>query len=451
MTAKEAKNKPKSVVWQSYYLSNVGFGEAARNYTLALYKAGNYKIKVFPYEGLAGQNIGLEKFPEGRTMLGFLDTEITERPIWVTEMGPLQIHPTMGYSVGLVVWECYEWSKQFINNLKKQDEIWVPAKFNRDALVKGGLKNVHLMPHAIDTDRFNPEKVVPQKTMFGDDKFKFLSIMGWSERKGVSDLLEAYQKEFRKEDNTILYIKLNFVDVQKAQRRVAAIRRMNNKGIHNPLIALDPIVYSFEDFPALYKMADAFVLPSRGEGWGLNFTEAMSMELPTIGTAACSMTDFMTHENSYPVKIKGFAIERMCDHICGDYIGKKFPVIDVDDLRRQMRMVWGDRETAKRKGQKARQDIIQNYSFPVIGKRIDDRCKDIWSKMSHFTVPKEVIVGQRDRAKTTEKWNLREWMLRNLLKIGWANLWHKSKKWFYKWLTILYKNIYEKKNIKDKP
>jgi glycosyltransferase involved in cell wall biosynthesis len=38
------------------------------------------------------------------------------------------------------------------------------------------------------------------------------------------------------------------------------------------------------DMPQLYKSADAFVLPSRGEGWGLPLMEAMAMELPTIGT-----------------------------------------------------------------------------------------------------------------------------------------------------------------------
>lgn len=35
--------------------------------------------------------------------------------------------------------------------------------------------------------------------------------------------------------------------------------------------------------PRLYKAADAFVLPSRGEGWGRPHVEAMSMALPVIG------------------------------------------------------------------------------------------------------------------------------------------------------------------------
>lgn len=36
---------------------------------------------------------------------------------------------------------------------------------------------------------------------------------------------------------------------------------------------------SDEDFPGYYKAMDAFVLPSRGEGWGRPHVEAMSMAL----------------------------------------------------------------------------------------------------------------------------------------------------------------------------
>jgi glycosyltransferase involved in cell wall biosynthesis len=38
------------------------------------------------------------------------------------------------------------------------------------------------------------------------------------------------------------------------------------------------------NLPRLYTGADAFVLPSRGEGWGRPHIEAMAMGLPTIAT-----------------------------------------------------------------------------------------------------------------------------------------------------------------------
>ena len=52
--------------------------------------------------------------------------------------------------------------------------------------------------------------------------------------------------------------------------------------------ASDPRLFSqdlaLKDLPKLYKAADAFVLPSRGEGWGRPHVEAMAMGLPVIAT-----------------------------------------------------------------------------------------------------------------------------------------------------------------------
>ena len=47
------------------------------------------------------------------------------------------------------------------------------------------------------------------------------------------------------------------------------------------------------DMPRLYKAAHAFVLPTRGEGWGLPLLEAMAMALPVIATNFSGHLDFM--------------------------------------------------------------------------------------------------------------------------------------------------------------
>ena len=46
----------------------------------------------------------------------------------------------------------------------------------------------------------------------------------------------------------------------------------------------EPLSFVQRDIPKLYAAVDAFVLPTRGEGWGRTITEAMCMELPVIGT-----------------------------------------------------------------------------------------------------------------------------------------------------------------------
>jgi glycosyltransferase involved in cell wall biosynthesis len=56
------------------------------------------------------------------------------------------------------------------------------------------------------------------------------------------------------------------------------------------------------DLPRLYAAAGAFVLPSRGEGWGRPHTEAMAMGLPVIATNWSGPTEYMTEHNSYPLR-----------------------------------------------------------------------------------------------------------------------------------------------------
>mmetsp|Transcript_7526 Transcript_7526/g.16673 ORF Transcript_7526/g.16673 Transcript_7526/m.16673 type:complete len:81 (+) Transcript_7526:1012-1254(+) len=50
-------------------------------------------------------------------------------------------------------------------------------------------------------------------------------------------------------------------------------------------------------------MCDAFVLPSRGEGWGRPHTEAMVMGLPCIATNWSGNTEFMSDANSFPIQV----------------------------------------------------------------------------------------------------------------------------------------------------
>lgn len=58
---------------------------------------------------------------------------------------------------------------------------------------------------------------------------------------------------------------------------------------------------SREELRWLYAASDAFVLPTRGEGWCLPAMEAMSMALPVILTNASGTTEYLTRKNSLPL------------------------------------------------------------------------------------------------------------------------------------------------------
>jgi glycosyltransferase involved in cell wall biosynthesis len=55
----------------------------------------------------------------------------------------------------------------------------------------------------------------------------------------------------------------------------------------------------------LYSLADAFVLPTRGEGWGIPVAEAMAMGLPVIVTNYSGPTEYANEENAYLLPVTG--------------------------------------------------------------------------------------------------------------------------------------------------
>jgi glycosyltransferase involved in cell wall biosynthesis len=57
------------------------------------------------------------------------------------------------------------------------------------------------------------------------------------------------------------------------------------------------------DIPRLYAAVDCFVLPTRGEGWGLPIFEAMAMGLPVIATNWSGQVDFMNENNAFPIRV----------------------------------------------------------------------------------------------------------------------------------------------------
>eukprot|EP00959_Pyramimonas_sp_CCMP1952_P109583 2292142-Pyramimonas_sp.AAC.1 len=61
---------------------------------------------------------------------------------------------------------------------------------------------------------------------------------------------------------------------------------------------------SREDLRGYYAAADAFVLPTRGEGWGLPCVEAMAMAKAVITTNFSGATEYLTEDNAYPLPVE---------------------------------------------------------------------------------------------------------------------------------------------------
>jgi glycosyltransferase involved in cell wall biosynthesis len=132
------------------------------------------------------------------------------------------------------------------------------------------------------------------------------------------------------------------------------------------------------DMTSLYRAADAFVLPTRGEGWGIPFMEAMAMGLPTLGTRWSGHLDFMNDSNSYLINVRGLvpADDEMVK--CSpEFRGLRYADPDPEHLMILLRQVCNAPDAAREMGQRARQDICTKWTHTQYTERIRKRCREL--------------------------------------------------------------------------
>ena len=99
---------------------------------------------------------------------------------------------------------------------------------------------------------------------------------------------------------------------------------------------------SREDLFLIYNSADAFVFPSRAEGWGLPLIEAMATGLPALAVNYSGQTEFLKEVKGYfmPVAYKMVPIndseyQQFALGDEGDW--GRWAEADIDDLAQKMR------------------------------------------------------------------------------------------------------------------
>lgn len=251
------------------------------------------------------------------------------------------------------------WSEK----LNTMDYVWVPSQFNRATFLEGGVdpSKVVVIPEPVDIDFFSPINVDKYDLTFlglPENSFIFLSVFKWEERKGWKFLLDAFIEEFGSNQGvTLLILTHTFYSSADFNVQIDSYIDQHHPGLRSrPSIHLIPPGVPTSALPGLYASSHAFVLPSRGEGWGRPHVEAMSMELPVIATNWSGPTEFMTKHNSYPIPI-----DDMDEILDGAFAGHRWARPSVRALSSAMRDVFENYDQAKERGKQARRDMVRYY------------------------------------------------------------------------------------------
>jgi glycosyltransferase involved in cell wall biosynthesis/Flp pilus assembly protein TadD len=319
------------------------FAATNRRLALALEDARPGMVRVEPVEGQPTED--LSRVPAGeRAAIAKLTlrephedgpaVEISRHwPVWVPP------HPA-DLKLAYVPWEESLVPLDIVRLLNQNFHgVLVETRFVAKALTDSGVRlPIRLMGCAPDLDAYlalgaeraaGPARPRPSAAA----PFTFLHVSSCFPRKGVDALLAAYARAFRRDDPVRLVIKGFPNPHNDAPEQVTRLLALDPEAAEIVIINRD---IATPELVELYAAADALVLPTRGEGFGVPAAEALAAGLPLIVTGYSGQTDFAGPKVARQVAWR-FAPSR--SHLQSD--GSVWADPDVDDLAAAMREVFG--------------------------------------------------------------------------------------------------------------
>lgn len=352
-----------AVDWHSIINFPSGYAGSSRSFVESLDALGTsvaYKYvygpgTVFPIEEPLHSDSYVVNMVRGR--------EFGKAPVQVVyAQGDVFEKNTGRHKIGYTMLEVDGLPAEWVRQANLMDEVWVPSTFNQETFRNSGVVvPIKIVPLGVNPAYFSTD--IKGKKVEG--KFTFLSIFEWGERKAPDVLLRAFADEFDADEPVQLLCKTNNFDPSVSIR--AEIEKLKlRKGGGRIFMAENQILQQYE-LGVLYRSADCFVLPTRGEGWGMPILEAMACGLPVIATNWSSQVDFINKSNAYPLEIDGLvpAIAK-----CPYYTGFQWAQPSYAHLRVLLRRIFENQEQAREIGQHAARDAAARWSWRAAATRI---------------------------------------------------------------------------------
>ncbi|KAH0745548.1 hypothetical protein KY285_007205 [Solanum tuberosum] len=400
---------PYCVLWMAPFLSGGGYSSEAWSYILALHNYSMNKNPIFNlkieqhgdlenlefWEGLPldMRNLAVELYHRECKLNETVVVCHSEPGAWYPPLFDTLPCPPIGYGhfkavVGRTMFETDRVNDEHVKRCNLLDFVWVPTDFHVKTFTESGVDPLKIVKivQPVDPDFFDPVKYealdlgslgnLVMGSFSNGEKFVFLSIFKWEYRKGWDVLLRSYLKEFSGGDDVVLYLLTNpyHSDRDFGNKIVEYVEKLD---LEEPkdgwarVYVIDKHIAQV-DMPRLYKSANAFVLPSRGEGLGRPIVEAMAMTLPVIATNWSGPTEFMTEDNSYPL-----LVDSMSEVTEGPFKGHLWAEPSVNKLQMLMRHVMRNHEEAKARGKRARDDMMSRFSPEVVAGIVSDHIERI--------------------------------------------------------------------------
>lgn len=239
--------------------------------------------------------------------------------------------PTAGKrTLFFTMWEATRLIPEWVKHLNMAECILVPSQWNASCFSACGVdRPIRMIPLGVDTQvfRYSPMRM-EGPCVFGTAG----RTEGGGMRKGFDRVMSAFQMAFPSERDVELQVK-GFPDCKISTAkdpRVTTIKQFFNEA----------------ELARWFERLTCFVSGSRSEGWGLMQHQALATGRPLISVKFGGVAEFFSEEMGYPVSFRLKRAEGIYQN-CGHWADP-----NVDDMAKQMRRVYEQREDARQRGVK---------------------------------------------------------------------------------------------------
>jgi len=254
--------------------------------------------------------------------------------------------------VSYFMWESAKVPDRFVERINRSASLQlVPCHQNARSFHDSGVDvPIDVLPHGIDPARFayleRPEREI----------FTFGTFSDLSSRKGIDVLVKAFAEEFSPSEPVRLLLKGD--------------GDATSFGSQHPSIEVVSSFFSPAALTEWLRGLDAFVLPSRGEGFGLTGLEAMASGLPLIATDWSGPADYLDPADSYQLSYELLDPGPRTSHNVV-YEGA-WAEPSVAHLRELLRRLADDPAEGRRRGRAASQRVHRQWTWDAAASRLRD-------------------------------------------------------------------------------
>lgn len=351
-----------------------GYAEAARNYVLALHRAGvPVTVQVISFENNPPPLENVELSME----LQKLCSRGIEYDTVIVHTTP-DLYPRFRadypdkFMIGMTVWETSLIHPKWVQCCNMMDAIMLPCQWNVEAFRASGVtKPISKVVHGLDPNLFSD--IQPDFPLPGlENHFKFYSILQWHYRKNPIGMIRAYMRAFASGEKVAMILKTYRGEGPVHEEREFFKREIAEIGKHlpedrRPVVHIIAESMSGRDMLRLYKTGDCLVSLHRGEGFGLVPAIAGLAGKPVIATGATGNMEYMDTSNSYPIKYQWAKVTGMGNFNPWYLPDQNWTEPNVNDAADKMRQVYENQEEAAVKGQRLALNIRANFNLDKVG------------------------------------------------------------------------------------